>query len=153
MPPAATGRAMLTAVAKVAAAIAFHAAATTATTRGSGSGSSLIAAALPGYAQQKRKPPPPPPEGIHFFAGFSDHAVLQRQPSRAVLYGVLGAGGTGATVQISRAEVGAGEILPAPVEVVAATLGGDGEWKALLPAHPAGGCADERRSDRRAPPC
>eukprot|EP01047_Picozoa_sp_COSAG01_P035614 COSAG01_NODE_2744_length_7150_cov_5.435116_2_plen_304_part_00 len=105
------------------------------------------------------KPPPPPPAGIHFFAGFSDHAVLQRGPGRAALYGKLEAGATGATVQISPgpADLTGGTVAAAArAYEVAAQVSGDGTWKALLPPHPAGGvwsvtakcqgCASEPRS-------
>eukprot|EP01045_Picozoa_sp_COSAG04_P000963 COSAG04_NODE_28_length_36566_cov_70.886665_21_plen_283_part_00 len=82
--------------------------------------------------------PPPKPQGIAFFAGFSDHAVLQRGPGRAAVYGSLGPGGTGATVQLSSSG-GAAEGSSEEPELVEATATPDGRWKALLPAHPAGG--------------
>ena len=94
-----------------------------------GSGASFAAAGKP----------PPKPEGISFFAGFSDYAVLQRGPGRAAVYGSLGPGGTGAAVQLTSsggAAEGSSESEPVLVE---ATATPDGRWKALLPAHPAGG--------------
>ena len=35
------------------------------------------------------RPPPPPAPGVHFSSGFSDNAVLQREPAQAALYGVV----------------------------------------------------------------
>ena len=81
---------------------------------------------------------PPKPQGIAFFAGFSDYAVLQRGPGRAAVYGSLGPGGTGATVQLSSSGGAAEGSSEEPV-LVEATATPDGRWKALLPAHPAGG--------------
>eukprot|EP01043_Picozoa_sp_COSAG02_P038503 COSAG02_NODE_2976_length_7633_cov_2.195248_1_plen_343_part_00 len=89
--------------------------------------------------RSEHAPPPPAAAGIRFFDGFSDYAVLQRAPAQAALYGYLGTGGTGATVRLSTTTSGAGTSDDGVEVVVAATVSDGGQWKVLLPPHPAGG--------------
>jgi hypothetical protein len=52
-------------------------------------------------------PPPPPTAGLSFNASFGSYMVLQQQPAKACVYGMLGDGGTAASVKlkIGRAHV------------------------------------------------
>ena len=78
--------------------------------------------------------PPPQPTPITFSSTLSDWAVLQREPARARVYGLLGDGGTAATVKLSSGGAGAAETK------VVASIKSDGQsWEALLPAQAAGG--------------
>lgn len=67
---------------------------------------------------------------IWFNESFGSSMVLQQAPASACVYGLLGEGGTAATVTLSSA-LGARRS-------VAATVNGSG-WKACLPPHAAGG--------------
>ena len=73
--------------------------------------------------------PPPPPQPIRFFSGLTDWAVLQRAPAKANVYGVLGDGGTAASVTVTSATGGF-----AAYTVAASTDAGGGWTAALRPA-------------------
>ena len=68
-----------------------------------------------------------PATGISFNTSLGSYAVLQQQPASACVYGMLGDGGTGASVALSGTAT----------EVVAAVTGGG--WKACFPPQPVGG--------------
>ena len=71
--------------------------------------------------------------GICFSASLGSHMVLQQAPAKACVYGMLGAGGTAATVKISSSSVAADS------EVVAAEVAPGGHWKACLAPQTVGG--------------
>ena len=69
---------------------------------------------------------------ISFFSGLSDFAVLQRAPAAANVYGVLGDGGTAASVTVVSESFAA--------YTVVATVDTEGKrWKAALKPMPSGG--------------
>ena len=80
-------------------------------------------------------PPPPPPAGIAFNASFGSYMVLQQAPAKACVGGILGEGGTAASVTIkSSTDLSTG------AHTVAAEITADGGgWKACLPAAAVGG--------------
>eukprot|EP01052_Picozoa_sp_SAG31_P028336 SAG31_NODE_2726_length_5182_cov_1.523903_3_plen_109_part_00 len=49
--------------------------------------------------------PPPPAQGIYFSGFFTDHAVLQRGPAKAAVYGAVG--GSASSVSLTVTEEGA----------------------------------------------
>ena len=69
--------------------------------------------------------------GICFSRNLGSNMVLQQAPAKACLFGMLGAGGTSATVKISTSQDVAAE--------VTARVAADGRWKACLPPQQAGG--------------
>lgn len=81
---------------------------------------------------QYESPPPPSTPAITFNDSIGSYMVLQQQPARACLYGVLGVGGHGATIQIN----GTGT----PAYTVEADVSDGGtQWKACLRPTVAGG--------------
>jgi hypothetical protein len=87
-----------------------------------------------------------------FFSGvFSDHCVLQREPAKAAVYGVIFGASTGTTVEVSVASVagsaGAGEVVTGSYSVKGSVMltdkhppgGRYARWKAYLQPAPAGG--------------
>ena len=71
----------------------------------------------------------PPPQPIRFFSGLTDWAVLQRAPAKANVFGVLGDGGTAASVTVTSSSPS----FP-PYTVAASTDAGGGWTAALRPA-------------------
>jgi len=86
-------------------------------------------------------PPPPPsaPPGITFNSTQGDMMVLQQAPAKACVYGMLGAGGTGADVEIASTSSGGSDAAVFIPYQVAAQVTADGAWKACLQPHKAGG--------------
>eukprot|EP01052_Picozoa_sp_SAG31_P009138 SAG31_NODE_474_length_15176_cov_7.362340_16_plen_148_part_00 len=74
--------------------------------------------------------------GICFSYALGDYVVLQQAPARACVYGMLGSGGTGATVKISSSQ---NPQLDSEVAELVAELGAGGAWKACLSPHQQGG--------------
>merc|ERR1719183_1187881 len=78
--------------------------------------------------------PSPAPPNIAFNATFGDTMVLQQSPAKACVYGVLGEGGTGATVKISAQDMSDF----AEYEVQATVQPGSSLWNACLRPQKAG---------------
>ena len=74
---------------------------------------------------------PPNPKPISFAPCLSDWAVLQRSPAQSRVYGLLGDGGTSATVKVTDLDHNL------DFEAVASVDGSS--WQALLPPQQAGG--------------
>eukprot|EP01043_Picozoa_sp_COSAG02_P046236 COSAG02_NODE_4308_length_5527_cov_3.908438_5_plen_147_part_00 len=74
--------------------------------------------------------------GICFDKSLGSYMVLQQAPAKACVYGMLGAGGTAATVKISSVSADSDDSLLQ--EVVADVISG-GHWKACLAPQKAGG--------------
>lgn len=80
--------------------------------------------------------------GTFFSGAFSDHAVLQRAPAKAAVYGVVIGAEAATTVAVTVTPVGgAAYTIAAVVEVTSAAVQGGkyAKWKALLKPTPAGG--------------
>ena len=75
--------------------------------------------------------------GICFSESLGSHMVLQQAPAKACVYGMLGAGGTSATVKISSSSSSSSSI-PYELEVAAEVTAG-GHWKACLAPQKVGG--------------
>eukprot|EP00038_Savillea_parva_P008482 m.177256 g.177256 ORF g.177256 m.177256 type:complete len:720 (-) comp14315_c0_seq1:22-2181(-) len=93
----------------------------------------VVVLATSSHAAMAPPPPPTPPTtpAISFNATLGSYMVLQQAPAIACVYGMLGVGGTGASVAVS----GDGT----PSYTVQATVSSDGGWKACLKPTPAGG--------------
>eukprot|EP00041_Stephanoeca_diplocostata_P008440 m.125345 g.125345 ORF g.125345 m.125345 type:complete len:736 (-) comp17323_c0_seq1:544-2751(-) len=83
-----------------------------------------------GRLSGQASPTPPSTPAISFNDSIGSYMVLQQQPARACVYGTLGAGGRGATIQVS----GSGT----PTYTVQANVTGS-QWKACLQPTTAGG--------------
>ena len=70
---------------------------------------------------------------ISFNASFGSSMVLQRAPSAACVYGILGEGGSAASIKISSSD---SSFVSYTVD---AAIDGDGGWKACLKPHTTGG--------------
>lgn len=74
--------------------------------------------------------------GICFSKSLGSYMVLQQAPAKACVYGMLGAGGTAATVKISSVSDDSDASL---AQEVAAEVTAGGHWKACLAPQKAGG--------------
>ena len=77
--------------------------------------------------------------GICFSASLGSHMVLQQAPAKACVYGMLGAGGTAATVKISSSSSADADSSQGVALEVAAEVTAGGHWKACLSAQKVGG--------------
>ena len=99
----------------------------------------LVAAMASGAAAASAKPPTDwvpcnASAGICFSQALGSYMVLQQAPAKACVYGMLGAGGTAATVKMSSMS----DNFDASQEVRAEVLSG-GHWKACLAPQKSGG--------------
>jgi sialate O-acetylesterase len=76
--------------------------------------------------------------GICFSRSLGSSMVLQQAPAKACVYGMLGAGGTGATVKIS-SNISSTIAFAVDAEVRDGGLAGGGHWKACLAPQKSGG--------------
>jgi hypothetical protein len=96
----------------------------------------LAAAQIPSIKMMTAAAPPPPPHaGVSFNASFGSYMVLQQQPAKACVYGMLGDGGTAVSVKLSSTTTSSSKSTAA----INATLSAGGGWKACFPPNAVGG--------------
>ena len=97
--------------------------------------SAAPAAAAAGAGKPHPPPPPETPAGISFNSSFGSMMVLQQAPAKACVVGMLGDGGTAATVKIAAAA----DPSFAAYEVEAEIIGAGPAFKSCLAPQKAGG--------------